>query len=80
MEAATYSVPVIFGPKYGKFKEAKDLLSLGGAYTIAEKTQLYNIFNSFIVAPSEIDLKGKISGNYVRENLGATDKIINEIE
>ncbi len=80
LEAATYSVPVIFGPNYSKFKEARDLLKLGGAYTVSDKTQLYNIFNSFVVAPSEIELKGKISGKYVKDNLGATIKIITEIE
>ena len=34
LEAAVYSIPVIFGPNYSKFKEATDLLNIGGATSI----------------------------------------------
>ena len=27
LEAVTYGVPVVFGPRYGKFQEAKDLIA-----------------------------------------------------
>lgn len=80
LEAATYSMPVIFGPNYSKFKEARDLLALKGAFTITERTHLYNILNNFLIAPADIKVKGEICGNYVKNNLGATDKIIKNIE
>ena len=30
LEAAVYGMPVLFGPRYHKFKEAKDLIAVGG--------------------------------------------------
>src|SRR6056297_2531624 len=32
LEAATYGIPVIFGPNYQKFKEAHELINLGGGF------------------------------------------------
>jgi len=37
LEAAVYGIPVIFGPKYQKFKEARDLLQVGGAFSITDE-------------------------------------------
>lgn len=31
LEAATFGLPVAFGPNYEKFKEARDLVTLGAA-------------------------------------------------
>ncbi len=33
LEAATFGKPIIFGPNYQKFKEAVDLIDLGGAFS-----------------------------------------------
>ena len=76
LEAATYSLPIVFGPNYTKFKEARDLISLGGAFSISESYEFINLtresfLNSKIAA---------ISGAYVSYNLGATEKIISQIE
>ena len=35
LEAATFGLPIIVGPNYQKFTEAKDLIKLGGAFTIS---------------------------------------------
>ena len=54
LEAATFGLPLIFGPNYNKFNEAKDLIALGGAISIANYQELnlaikhYNIFDSTI--------------------------------
>ena len=40
LEAAIYGIPVLFGPKYHKFKEAVDLIACGGAFSISDKEQL----------------------------------------
>ena len=42
-EAAVYSLPVIFGPNFKKFKEAKDLIACGGAFTVKNKREFVSI-------------------------------------
>ncbi|MFZ4726929.1 MAG: 3-deoxy-D-manno-octulosonic acid transferase, partial [Paludibacter sp.] len=75
LEAAVYGVPVIFGPNYHKFREARDLIAIGGAFSIS----------NYIILEAQIDrlLKdttaGKIAGEYVKNNTGATELIINSL-
>lgn len=79
LEAATFRLPVVFGPHYVKFKEAVDLVRLQGAFSISEYSDLAGIFDSYI---SDIDKRkksGEIAGKYVIENQGATLKIIKMI-
>lgn len=44
LEAAAFGLPVIFGPKYNKFQEAKDLLELNAAVSISSGTELSAAF------------------------------------
>src|SRR5690606_8440581 len=48
LEAATFGLPVLFGPNYEKFKEAVDLLEMQGAFAISDSINLYRILTSFI--------------------------------
>lgn len=36
-EAAVYGMPVVFGPKHQKFKEASDLITIGGGFEVKDK-------------------------------------------
>jgi 3-deoxy-D-manno-octulosonic-acid transferase len=73
LEAAVYNVPVVFGPNYRKFCEARELIAAGGAFSINDyemlEAQLDKLFN-------DTDA-GKIAGEYVKQNTGATKMIIN---
>ena len=80
LEAATYGMPVVFGPNYRKFKEANDLLELGGATSIKNATEFYSLFSTLVNIPSEIEKRGSISLEYVKSNLGATYKVVSLIE
>ncbi len=40
LEAATFGLPVIFGPNYKKFKEAVDMISVGGAFSVSNAIEL----------------------------------------
>ena len=80
LEAATYGMPIIFGPNYKKFKEAKDLISLGGATSIENCSDLYDITNKFVNNRSVIAEKGAVCKNYVLSNIGATRKVVSTIE
>lgn len=80
LEAATYGCPVVFGPNHKKFKEAADLLKLGGATSVKNVTELYSLFKVYKTAPRELQQKGEICSKYVESNLGATQKIVSVIE
>lgn len=76
LEAAAYGMPVIFGPNYEKFNEAKDLVRLGGAYSIDNEEDLLRIVTRFIDSSEELEKASSLSRAYVKENQGATEMIL----
>lgn len=79
LEAATWGIPVMFGPKYDKFKEAADLISLGGARSFSDYMIFRETLDNFMDQPSELEKAGRISRKYINTNLGATDLISAEL-
>lgn len=75
LEAAVWNVPVVFASNYYKFKEAKDLVRLGGGFSINNYGELKVRIDQLLVDNSA----GLIAGNYVRNNTGATQKIITRL-
>ncbi|MFC5283737.1 3-deoxy-D-manno-octulosonic acid transferase [Pedobacter alpinus] len=76
LEAAAWGLPVVFGSNFQKFQEAKDLITNGGGFTIANQQELNIIFEKLINQPKfriEAGLKAK---NYVAVNIGATEVIM----
>jgi len=79
LEPAVYGIPVIFGPKIENSQEAKKLVEIGGAKLINNKNEIYRHLR-LLLSNDELRKKiGKISLEYVIHNIGATDKIIKEI-
>jgi len=78
LEAAVYGKPVVFGPKYTKFEEAKDLIALGGAYSISNAKELDLIFDLWL-NNDDLRRQGEICAAYVQENSGSTNKILTKI-
>ncbi len=79
LEAATWAVPVIFGPRYKKFREATDLIKLGGAKAFYDYAGFVNIISSLVSDPDKIKESGIICLEYVKSNQGATDIIAKEL-
>ncbi len=75
LEAAAFGIPIIFGPNYNKFQEAKDLLHVGAARSINNEDELLEAFNDF----SKSDTPGMQAQAYVLSKRGATAQIINYI-
>lgn len=80
LESATYGVPVIFGPVYGKFREACDLIELGGAVSVSRSSDLSRIITVWLSASaaggvSQCEMAAEVCRKYVADNLGATEKI-----
>ncbi|PTS96029.1 3-deoxy-D-manno-octulosonic acid transferase, partial [Pedobacter sp. HMWF019] len=75
LEAAAFGLPVIFGPRYEKFQEAKDLVARKAAISIHNEEELKNAFEHFSGQPAF----GQIAKDYVKEKKGATAGILKEI-
>ena len=80
LEAAVYGRPVLFGPNYKKFKEAVGLIETGGGICITSSNELLAILQKFISDNTALELNGKNSFDFVKQNKGATEKILHYIE
>lgn len=79
LEAAVYGIPVLFGPKYHKFKEARDLISVGGGFSVSDKQSFFNKMDELLASREKLEMAGKNAGEFVHGNAGATNKILKEI-
>lgn len=79
LEPAVYGLPVIFGPKYGKFPEAGVLLSRGGAFTYSTEGELIPILDRLVGDEAYRRACGDVSGAFIRESAGATALITKRI-
>jgi len=80
LEAAVYGIPVMFGPKITNSQETKELQKRGGGLMVMGKREAYRRMRSLFSDKQLREARGKISLEYVQENIGATNKIIEEIE
>jgi len=78
LEAAVYGKPVIFGEKFGKSEEAKELIKRNCAVCVHRDSDIAN---------AVVDLHRKnqnneialIETNYISESIGATEKIMKSV-
>jgi 3-deoxy-D-manno-octulosonic-acid transferase len=80
LEAAAFGLPVIFGPNYEKFKEAKDLIALQAGLSISNENELKKSFD--FLTEDELRYKSisKKTRGYVQEHIGATEMIMEYIQ
>jgi 3-deoxy-D-manno-octulosonic-acid transferase len=79
LEAATYGLPVIFGPNYQKFSEALELIRLGGAFPVSSKSELLSTIRQHLEMNSLLKTSSRIASNYVLERVGATSVILKNV-
>lgn len=79
LEAATFGLPIVFGPNYQKFQEAKDLVALGGAFSIQNYNQLNEVICRLMKNTLTLDGASQVSGRYIAKNVGATAKIMQHL-
>lgn len=78
LEAAAYGVPVIFGPNYQKFQEAKDLISATAGFTITNEVDLLNVMRVLQDKSTRTEA-GKAAGAYVKSQVGASESVLKYI-
>ena len=79
LEAAVYGIPVLFGPRYQRFKEAEQLIACKGASTVTSEEDFSSLMDNFLSYPNLIREDGKNAKEYLTGNLGATNKIYEKL-
>lgn len=79
LEAATYGLPVIFGPEYGKFTEAVELTALGGAFPVQNESELLFTVRQQLKNPNLLKTTSQIAEDFVSERVGATSQIVQKV-
>ena len=77
LEPATFGVPIIIGPNYHKFNEAKELVNLEACMVVSNSSEFNKELSLLFSNSSGRKNKGIAASNYIKENVGATDIIIN---
>lgn len=80
VEAAVYGVPVIFGPNYQRFMEAKDLIACGGGFSINDVNDLAALLDKLLSDNTFLQESGNNAGTYVHSRAGATDIILKKLK
>jgi 3-deoxy-D-manno-octulosonic-acid transferase len=76
LEAATFGLPVFFGPRYGKFREACQLIDLGGAFSVTSAEAFENALLRLMDNSEELEKTSRISSDFIKNNQGSTDIIL----
>lgn len=74
LEAAAWGMPVVFGPNYHKFQEAKELIECGAGQSIKNYEECARALDEFF---EKNEVASKAAAEYVASHTGATELIYN---
>ena len=80
LEPATFGIPVVIGNQFDKFKEAVDLVKIGGCLSIQNQEEFNRELTNFKEDKNLRKLTGIINKKYIQDNLGAKDLIMNYLK
>lgn len=78
-EAAVYGMPVVFGPKNGKFIEAREMAECGGGFPVDSAEAVDRTLTRLITDRALLADASEKAGKYIRSKVGATDIIYNDL-
>jgi 3-deoxy-D-manno-octulosonic-acid transferase len=76
LEAATFEIPVIFGPNYHKFQEAGDLVDRRAAFPVSGYGEFKSVMNRLLDDDKLLKTSGDSAGKYVKSMTGASAMIV----
>jgi 3-deoxy-D-manno-octulosonic-acid transferase len=74
LEPIAHGIPVIFGPKYGKFEEARMLVKTGGGFSVRNAGNFEAVMQQ-LLEPADYQEASARAGDFIRQNQGATGKV-----
>lgn len=79
IEAAVYGIPVLFGPKMDKFREARDLVQCRGGQVVHDAAELATTLDHLLGDEEACRTAGQASAAYITTQLGATDRVLSAL-
>lgn len=79
-EPAGYGLPIATGPDLSKSVDAQNLKNLGALTTINNQKEFQNWLEKMIDDSAFRENQSEIAKNYIFQNVGSTDKVINIIQ
>ena len=80
LEPATFGVPIVIGNRFEKFPEAKELRELKGLFSISNATECSKTLEKLVTDKNTRIESGKIAKEFIENNKGATNIIMNYIK
>ena len=80
LEAAVWGKPVLFGPNYKKYREAKEMIMAGAAFSFGTAGELKRLADDLLTNENHLQETGLKAKNYIAANTGATGKILQTIQ
>ena len=80
LEPAVFGLPVLFGPNFSRFNEARGLISENGAFSFGNQNELFNYLNKLLTKKELLSSASAIASAFVIKNSGATQKVLAKIE
>lgn len=78
LEPMAFGLPVIFGPKYRKFREAMEMVQYGGAVAVKGVEEFRQAI-AYFAEENHRSQARNTALQYLRENAGATEKILGKV-
>jgi 3-deoxy-D-manno-octulosonic-acid transferase len=79
LEAAVFSIPVIYGKPISKYPEGHRLAGAGGGFMINNATEMKTLLTNFITNDATRIQAGQKARHFIDENAGAAQKIFDYI-
>ncbi|HRH70408.1 MAG TPA: glycosyltransferase N-terminal domain-containing protein [Flavobacteriales bacterium] len=79
LEAAAWGKPVIFGPNYQRFAEARGLIDAGAGFSVKNEEELGALLQRFLNDPDALRTASEAASHYVLERTGATQRVLHGV-
>lgn len=79
LEAAAWGKPVIFGPNFQRFAEARGLIAAGGAFSVKNSAELRQVLDRLINDRTALEHASHAAGRFVAEHTGATERVVRQV-
>lgn len=79
LEAAAWGKPVIFGPNYERFAEARGLIAAGAGFSVKNSEELERILHRLINDHTARQHASEAASRFVAERSGATERVVRHV-
>ena len=80
LEAAVYGKPVLFGPNYSKYREARELIETGGGFSFQSVDKLQQLIYQISIDVSAYNIAANKAKESVIHHTGDTAKVVDYIQ